>query len=206
MYARAVCALVHQPRTVIELAEALGVFINTASAFIRVMHQRGLVHVDHWRPPACRGFHMPVYAFGPGPDAPVLGRSCRLPKPLLRPFAGMIAFAEMVQAMLREPCTPHDMREQSGLAMGTIYRVIRVMRDEDNRALRITDWDCLQARKLPLPAYQIGVGPDARRPQPLTTKQVNRRYRERCKEREVFQPLAAALAANNSIFNLARSA
>jgi hypothetical protein len=198
MYARAVCLLIAQPRTTAELTAALGVSASTAAKFVRVMHQRGLIHIERWRPPAYRGDHAAVYAFGPGEDAPALGRSCKRPQPLARPYADTIAFAELARAIIEAPRTTHEMVEQSGLTLGTVGRVVAVLRAEEQRALRIVEWD--RSRKAPMPAYGFGIGPDAARPPPMTARQLNRRYRERRKVRDMFRPLHIAIAGNDPSF------
>lgn len=207
MYARAVCMLAERPHTVTELAARLGVFRSTAANFVRVMHQRRLAHIALWRPPGqLRGDRPAAYAFGPGVDAPVEGRCCKRPRVLRRPFVGMIAFAELVQALLDGPCTPHDMVRASGLGISTMYRIINVLRNEESRVIFVAEWDRVQTRRLPLPAYQFGNCPDAKRPPRMSMKQVNKRYRERRKEASAYQALAAVMAANANNFNLAHSA
>ncbi len=63
-------ALQGRPMNYKDVAAEVHCHIRTASRVLREMHEDGLLHIHSWQ--RSQGAHLPVYAFGPGEDAPKL--------------------------------------------------------------------------------------------------------------------------------------
>jgi hypothetical protein len=59
-----------RPMNCKDMAAEVHCHVRTASRVLREMHEDGLLHVQSWQ--RSQGAHLPVYAFGPGEDAPKL--------------------------------------------------------------------------------------------------------------------------------------
>jgi transposase len=59
-----------RPMNCKDIAAEVHCHVRTASRVLREMHEDGLLHVQSWQ--RSQGAHLPVYAFGPGEDAPKL--------------------------------------------------------------------------------------------------------------------------------------
>jgi len=63
-------AIQERPMDRVALAAVVYCHVQTAARVLSDMHKAGQVHVVEWQ--RRRGKHLPVYAFGPGEDAPKL--------------------------------------------------------------------------------------------------------------------------------------
>jgi hypothetical protein len=59
-----------RPMNCKDIAAEVHCHVRTASRVLREMHEDGLTHIHSWH--RSQGAHLPVYAFGPGEDAPKL--------------------------------------------------------------------------------------------------------------------------------------
>ena len=76
-------ALSKQPMRNAEAAKALGVVSSTITSFVREVHAQEKIHIIGWHQSA--GFH-PVWADGPGVNAPIPGEAPPQPDRHIRVF------------------------------------------------------------------------------------------------------------------------
>lgn len=194
LYARAVVALAEKPRTVDELAAAIGGWRNPLATCVQVLHSRRLAYVSGWRK-QLHGRMVPLWAFGDHDDAPC-SVSHWPPSNPARVRSSAVAFTVLMRRLLDEPATREELAAESGLHVNSVERMLRVLRP----VLHVETWD--RELRQPRPCYRFGKRKDAPRPKAQDHALVQRRFRERRRAAAQFAPLVEAM--NQPIFNLAQ--
>jgi hypothetical protein len=192
-------ALSRKPMSAAELIMDQLVGHNAVYRYLVTLHALGELHVVDWRvQPNIRA--QPVYAAGPGQDAPLPLR------PNGRPSAGpnkarrralspaLIAFASLLRS-LREPICRAELREETGYTDYFIGIALRALMK--NKLARITSW-VRESNSIPGPPrayYQLGSGPNAKRPPRLTRSQIHYRQKARLASLSPLLAIHRALTA-----------
>jgi hypothetical protein len=165
------------PATAEQLAQAFGhprdVVLHWTTGMVRV----GMLRVVEWRPAvAGKGPRAAVYAFGPGPNAePLKPRKVRAVS-----MANLAALGALWEQLQGEPATFTELCDSSGLAAGTVRRLLAAMRS--GRLVRRAGWQMrVGCGGSPTPLYQAGANPDAPRPKPLPGKVHSKNWYDRQK-------------------------
>lgn len=185
-------ALAKKPMTATELMLDQLVGHNAIYRYLTTLHTVGQLHIVDWRmEPNVRA--QPVYAAGPGEDAALParpnGRPCKGPDKSRRRALSpsLIAFASLLRS-LREPICRIELREETGYTDYFIGIALRAL--AKHKLARITSW-VRESDSIPGPPrayYQLGSGPNAKRPPRLTRSQIHYRHKAR---RASLSPLMA---------------
>lgn len=195
-YATILRDLQRQPTTAQEIAVRHDVQLQTARRVMARFHELRAVHIQSWTRPHVRGCSIPVWAFGTGTDAirpeppsgtprQPLSRSTSLPE--------LVQVVQMLRLLEREPISKTALSAEVGSQWGNVGRFV-----EHCRAIglvRIADWDQRIRGGAPAALYQLGSGPDAKRPARQDRREVERRSRLARQAKAQTARLIAATAA-----------
>jgi hypothetical protein len=190
------------PTTVMELARRLDVHWTMLYRIVPTFYVLGRLHVAGWQPCRRRGWFMPIYGYGGGPDAPPIGHHRPLPvKP--RMVTDVIA-VESALRCLETPSTKVELMEACGLSHKTAKLLIEAC--IEHGLAHIDSWTArsLTGAGQQLPQYIIGPGAPKPKPRRASKKEINKRWYYRNKETAKAAPLARVFGAagNAGTFNL----
>lgn len=165
-YAHLAAMLVQEPCTAIALAQKAHMGHVAAYRFLISLHTLRRVHVRSWeqRP---RVRPVPVFAFGPGQDAPPPikapnGRPVEAASvPRARVCASLIAFESLLKA-IEQPASLVDAVESTGLHCTQLQRALRTL--VHLGLAHVALWVDRPQGGRALPQYQLGDGPNAPEP------------------------------------------
>ena len=185
------------PSTYSELAAHIDAGLPNVRRIVNRMHDLRLVHIAGWERRTAKGCFEALFAFGAGQDAPYPsgsrpGEKRRTPPAMMsryRQRPELMAFAHIVRA-LAVPTTRKELLEATGATLSNLAIFLRHCKAIG--LVRVAAWDASRPG-MPAEALQIGDAPDAKRPKPLPRSEVQRRCRERRKEREAASALMAAI-------------
>jgi FaeA-like protein len=204
VYVSAVSSMLQGPKTVREMADECGMR-RTPNMRMAVaeLFDAGLAHIAGWKPASRHGGSPPaLWAFGPGPDiAPTLsGGRVTAKKKCVRPE--MLAFIEAIRTINGARATTREISEASGMSMHQAQSFIRALRK--GRAVHIAAWEYAGYTRAAV--YTLGRGENARRPDRTDKREIEARYYEKRRAREIQQRMLSAIAGNAPTFNQAQSA
>lgn len=186
------CALIARmrwPATISELAgeiyDGLGkssrASVNRA---VKELHLAGLAHISGWK--RCRrgvGPFGSVWSFGRGQDIPApIGEIAPANPRLIR--SEMLAFVGGLRALEAGPVTLAELEKISGLGRQQAQAMTRSLRDYG--MAHIAAWDGRS------PAWILGRGKDAKRPERMPQSVADARYRERLKAKRLQSQMHSA--------------
>jgi hypothetical protein len=96
---------------------------------------------------------------------------------------------DMIVLVQREPMTAKELARQTGLSVEFCRSIIRRM--HQRKMLYIADWEVVLNGRIKLPMYRFGQGRDLPRPPREPNTLVKRRWREKEKARQAFDPFFA---------------
>jgi hypothetical protein len=102
---------------------------------------------------------------------------------------GVKTYARLFVALSEGPVTAQDLSHSSGIYVKTVREFLREL--HKHKLIHISQWDYRNNRRIKLPMFKLGDGPDAPKPKKLPSALVMRRYRERQKIKEQFDPFYA---------------
>lgn len=195
-YATILRDLQRKPTTAQDISARHGVQLQTARRVMARLHELRAVHIQAWTRPHPRGCSIPVWAYGPGADAirpeppsgtprQPLSRSTALPE--------LVQVVQMLRLLEREPISKTALSTEVGSQWANVGRFV-----EHCRAIglvRIADWDQRIRGGAPAALYQLGSGPDAKRPARQDRREIERRSRRARQARAETVRLIAATAA-----------
>lgn len=97
------------------------------------------------------------------------------------------AVSQMIRGLLDNCYTSEDFAEMSGLSIQTVRHYLKTLKKAG--AVHIVDWteDARGVRSIKV--WGIGDKPDAKKPTPLTSKELCRKYREKKKQIKLLQQM-----------------
>ena len=103
------------------------------------------------------------------------------------------AYALLIAALSEGPYTSEDLAELTGLHEQTVNHYVNELRRVKPKQAYIHQWEEVDARHK-VPAFKLGGLPDARKPRPLSRKEIKKRYSEaqRSKVASIFEHGGAA--------------
>lgn len=215
-YARLLAAIVRQPLSPRGLAATGLVGLEAGGRFCAYLHSVGTLHIADWELPPDQK-RMPIYAYGPGKDAPVPTRRPNgdryrggsldrfIPRPdFLQPE--LIAFNEALVAM-QEPITAPQIAAESGLFIRTAWSLIDTLTEE--KLIYVADWLSPPRGGSRQPLFHWGPGKKSKAKPPRKTRAELQREADAAKRMASVDPFArmaiqlgslqlASLAANDS--------
>ncbi len=96
---------------------------------------------------------------------------------------------DMIVLVQREPMTAQELARQTGISTDTCRAVLKKM--HQRKMAHIADWDVVLNGRIKLPMYRFGQGRDLPRPPREPNTLVKRRWREKEKARQAFDPFFA---------------
>ena len=96
---------------------------------------------------------------------------------------------DLIVLVQREPMTAKELARQTGLSVEFCRSIIRRM--HQRKMLYIADWEVVLNGRIKLPMYRFGQGRDLPRPPREPNTLVKRRWREKEKARQAFDPFFA---------------
>lgn len=192
-YAHLLAMLTWYPSTVLALAQRARMGHLAAYRWVMAMHQLGRVHVASWLELPRRPL-LPVFAVGPGPDAPppserANGRPVeRCVLPMRRLTKELIAFEHLLRA-LEVQATRAEVVEATGLDDTTARDGLRAL--HRLQLAHVAGWYIRPQGGALLAIYLLGPGRDApqRRQKPTAR---DRSFRQRQRELRGVKPLEQA--------------
>ncbi|MDT7834983.1 hypothetical protein [Aquabacterium sp. OR-4] len=195
-YATILRDLQRQPATAQEIAARHDVQLQTARRVMARLHELRAIHIRGWTRPHVRGSSIPIWAFGLGadvirPDPPSgtprqpLSRSTALPE--------LVQVVQILRLLEREPISKTALAAEVGSQWANVGRFV-----EHCRAIglvRIADWEQRLRGGAPAALYQLGSGPDAKRPARQDRREIERRSRLARQAKAQTARLIAATAA-----------
>ena len=158
------------PATAAELAQRFDLKRDAALYWTTGLTRVGLLHVVEWRKGA-QGPRVGVYAFGAGESAaPLTERKTRRVG-----MSNLAALGAMWEQLAGWPASQADICEASGMAVGTVRRLLVAMREA--KLVRIAAWlPRVGCGGTPTPMYQAGADADAPKPKPKASKVHSKAY------------------------------
>lgn len=98
------------------------------------------------------------------------------------------AYALLIASLSEGPYNRHELAELTGLHSNTVGHYVDELRRVKPKQVFIHHWDEAGGRHK-LPSFKLGGLPDAKKPRPLTTVEIAKRYNEakRIKVASVFE-------------------
>jgi hypothetical protein len=112
---------------------------------------------------------------------------------------GVKTYARLFIALSEGPVTAQDLSHSSGIYVKTVREFLREL--HKHKIIHISQWDTRLNRRIKLPMFKLGDGPDAPKPKKLSSSVVMRRWRERQKIKENFNPFYAMCRHNVAVPN-----
>ena len=177
------------PCTSAELAVVFRLSEHTAREIVNRMGELGLAHTTGEKVRRNEtGPRFSVWGYGPGPVERV-GIPCRKKLPALTQLKYVL---EVFQG---EPIRLRDAAVDCGSTWVTVQKLAKLGRRLN--ILRIAEWerlDRVQSGGVPAALWQVGSGPDARKPKPIPHPVLKRAYRLRVIQRTADVAILHALA------------
>lgn len=214
LYATLLRAVIDGPSTSSEIAQRTQTNKATVRTIMRRLRGLRLTHVAGYGVAGSKNTPVPRWGYGDLPDAPlptclrsgreVNHQSTRLPP--IKPRAELITFATIVRELQGDaPLTVPELASLTGINRAFAYTVVRHFRELG--LVRIADWAVPMRSGMPVAMYEFAVDePDRPRPAKGDRKARARVRDAGRRERARQQRALHALAANSSIFTLARQA
>jgi hypothetical protein len=199
-YALILSLITHRQMTPRQVAAEIDGGRQSVMEVLWMMERLGLAHVVAWIPPTQprSSFLQALFSAGEGVSVPY-------PTPLARSPGGgakgarpeLVHFATIVRE-LRDGATRAEIIERCGTMHHNLSPLLRRMRDLG--IARVAGWQ-VRDRDAGMPAevWQMGFGPDARRPRALTSRQKQARYRDRRRARTAALRVVHAIAGTQPI-------
>lgn len=168
-----------EPTTAQDLAARHDIQLQTARRIMARLHDLRCIHVVRWIRPHVRGCSIPVWAFGAGVDAQRPEPPSGTPRqPLTRATAlpELVQVVQMLRVLEREPVSKGALSTEVGSQFSNVARFV-----DHCRAIglvRISDWERRLRGGMPAALYQLGSGPDAKRPAREARSEIERRSRQ----------------------------
>lgn len=145
---------------------------NSAYQILRTFYQEGMVHICAWeRPP--RGCCGPVYALGPGDDAP-------RPAPVAKTKRQTISIPDRVRAVLATGDKSIDAASEGAcISRDHARHLLRLMHQA--KEVHIVGW-VRKTRGPYTPIYRLGEGADIQKPDPLPASIKCAKYQNKLKK------------------------
>jgi hypothetical protein len=196
-YANILAVLRHRPSTATQVATTIATSERTTKQVLVRMVELEIAHVTSWEH-KLRAY-IPVYGFGPGDSAPYPGKKrphrVRNARNNFRP--DLLAFSNVIKALIEGPTTKPDLHDLSGLNPVTVRLLINHCRQI--KLIYIADWfQRTQAAGPPSPMYAVGSKADKPRPLPQSNTENCRRYGLKRRARERLLVLIPSLRAQRS--------
>ena len=102
-----------------------------------------------------------------------------------RVYLNPLAYAVMVEYLMREPCSLQHLALVTGLRYATVARYVGMMRQRG--ILYVGRWDRDAAGKASIQCYRLGRQPDEPKPPPLTQAQRDARRRQAKREAAIIE-------------------
>lgn len=194
MYARILAQITWHSRTYAEVAAELNAGAQSMREVLWSMVHLGLAHVAAWEPPAgVRSSYMVArIRAGEGANAPYPVPCRKPPGSSARPRRELAHFAGIVRE-LRDGATRQQVHEATGVFHHHLTKLLRQMRDMG--LARVADYeprDNTGGRAAEV--WQLGMGPDKRRPPRQSAAVRGLRYRNRKRARKATADVARAIA------------
>jgi hypothetical protein len=195
-------ALAAKPMDYAGLALAGKLSDFSARRWAQSLHAAGLVHITRWQRIG-RGQPTPVWAAGPGTDAPYPAQrpdgSPAVPRPVQHPkrrYSSTVAFCVALRALQTGAHTLADMMEETGVSVRGVRGMLYTLHAA--RVLYISAWHRPNgATGKWCAAYAWGRAKDAEKPAPEPNTSVCRRHRQRLQERKTLATLLRLGASSN---------
>jgi hypothetical protein len=201
-YAQILAAIYWKSRSANDVAEKLGCLGTNSAQSVREvlwgMRDLGLVHVRSWSPhPSPRSCVMtPVFAFGPGDDAPYPVPCNRVPGQPAGKWvrAELTHFATIVRE-LRTGATRTEICERCGTMHHNLAPLLREMRALS--LARVCEWNFRESGAgQPAEVWKLGHGKEAQRPAPMSKEERQLRYRTRRRAKTATLRVVHAVAGD----------
>lgn len=198
-YAHLSAILAEQPASVLAFVERSGLRKQSAYRYLMSMHTLGWAHISAWELKP-RAKPIPVFAFGPGADAAVplktaSGKDVQSERPLpegqLCP--SIIAFCQILRAMDEAPVSRVELIECTGLDKWAVCQAVETLIAAG--MARISGWELRPQGGAPLPQYELGGGPQAKRPKPVRGAKQST-WKAKMKQVALLHAMAGAIPAN----------
>lgn len=197
-YVGILAALHAKPMCLPDMPAVMGIGRDTLYRLIPGLYSAGWLHVSAWelRPSNT----LPVYAFGPGDDAPAptmrpTGRPVEGARILAdTPSPEVIAFCSMLRAISDTSACISDIALETGSHRETIRTALDALVDAG--LAHLSAWQPRFCNPTgPIAAhYKIGAGSRAKKPSKKARRYASsKRWRNSVKQREAFGPLLLAL-------------
>lgn len=103
-------------------------------------------------------------------------------------------YVAMLAHLTEGAVSAQDLASLTGMHLETTREFLKEMHKRG--LVHIAQWDVRLNRRIKLPMYKLGEGGDKPRPKPLSSAEVQRRYKERQKLRAQFNPFFAICRPN----------
>lgn len=160
------------------------------------MHDLGAIHVQEWRQLAAKGLHVPVWAYGPGEDAPrPASQPSRRPQTLDRTNAlpELVQTLHMLRLLEAEPLGKVELAARCGSQHSNVTKFV----NHCHRIglLRIADWSVRLHGGRRAALYGLGCKADAPKPENTPRREIAARSRTGRAQRQQHLQLIRATAA-----------
>lgn len=201
LYINILAAIATNAKTTNEISAQVETGWNAVNAALQLMRGR-LVHIERYAP-SVKGVPSAVWKLGRMDDADpppsMVGRDYgRKPKSRTE----IVAFIEIIDALMNDHCSIKELIELSGSGVGTVRRL---MRDGKKLGvLHVAAWHRAGESGDFAPMWAVGINKrDAAKPKAQTDAEACHRYWVRRSQKRHQLRITHALAANNSVFNMA---
>lgn len=98
-------------------------------------------------------------------------------------------YVSLLEHLMQEPVSAQDLSDLTGLHIETTREFLKEM--YKRKLIHIAQWDTRLNRRIKLPMYKLGDGSDAIKPKKIPSALATKRWRERQKLKEQFDPFYA---------------
>lgn len=106
-------------------------------------------------------------------------------------------YVSLLEHLNEGAVSAQDLAALTGLHLETTREFLKEM--HKRKLVHIAQWDTRLNRRIKLPMYKLGAGIDRPKPAKLPAIEVTRRYRERQKLKEKFDPFFAICRPNVAV-------
>lgn len=162
------------------------------------MRSQELAHILRWEPVAPRRPRQPVWAAGPGDDAPYPTASLNYIGRTSAPKTGveLTIFAHFWHALADRKHTTPQLAELTGWSPPTVQSLIRHCRKI--KLVRVSEWERrVGLGGAPKPYFELGSEADAPRPALLSYGELSRLRRARQRASDPMRFIARCISAND---------
>ena len=101
----------------------------------------------------------------------------------------ILNYVEMVAHLVESAVSAQELSQLTGIHIASTRKFLKEL--HKRKIVHIAQWDSRFNRRIKIPMYKLGVGNDAVRPRPLPNAVIQRRWKERQKARQQFDPFFA---------------